>query len=361
MASTQSNPARRNRWLIGLLLAALTCALLVHVIAPRVILDRLNARLEQMPEHDGAFAEVSIQWWRGIIQLQGLVIRASKTPDDLPPLIDAPDIRMSMTGWRAGEPPIRAELTALRPVITPITDAQGRLVQFGFGQDWVQLLQDLVPLPIQALQMEDGVMHLRASTADKGFEALRVSALNGRIHRSDDVKTVSGTLNGQLPESGALQLDLHSATSGPMTRSQMRLNLSDIALNAYTHTIEAATGLSVSKGRMDADVRIEVNDHQAHGGIDATIAQLRFGEAFDDAPFDWMIETLLGAGVALVGTGEHDRFRAHIPVQGHIQTVRPRTLQELRDAMLALLAPPLEWRIDGASSDSSAPIATVPK
>ncbi|WP_420426793.1 DUF748 domain-containing protein [Algiphilus sp.] len=361
MATTTSKHLRRTRWLIGLLLVATIAILLVHVIAPRIVLQHLNTRLAQMPEHNGAFAEVSMQWWRGSILLQGLVIRAQETPDDLPPLIDAPNIRMSVTGWRAGDTPIRAELTALRPVVTAIADAEGRIVQFGFGQDWVQLLQDLVPLTIQALQMEDGVLHLRVGTEAKGFEALRVSALNGRIHRVHDDKTVSGTLNGQLPASGALRLDLDSASSGPMTRSQIRLDLSDVALNAHTRAIEAATGLRVSEGRMDADARIEVNHQQARGGIDATIAQLRFGEAIDDAPFDWMIETLLGAGVAVVGTGEHDRFGVHIPVQGRIQTVRPRTLQELRDAMLALLAPPLEWRINGTSSDTSAPIATVPK
>lgn len=336
--------------ILALGLAAAALVLIVHVIVPCLVLERLNARLDQMPEHHGAFDKVSMQWWRGKVRLYGLRVQANAAPAALPPLIDAPDIDLSVTGLLSLDTPIRADLRALNPVATLIADAEGRLLQFGFGQDWVQLVQDLVPLPIQALRVENGSMRLFTAIDAQQSETMRLASLHGRIQRADDDAGIGATFKGELPDTGSVQVFAQSATAMPAHDARLRLRLSAVSLRQYQRAIEATTGIDIRQGTLHADISLRVRERTARGEIDATISQLDFGETLASAPFDWIAETILEAGVALVGEGERDTFRIRIPLQGPVQRPSTRTLQAVRDQLRQLVAAPVEWRIQDPSS-----------
>ncbi|MHA7835010.1 MAG: AsmA family protein [Algiphilus sp.] len=339
-----------GRWLIALGIAAATYVIVFHAIAPWWLLERLNARLDRMAEHRGAFEGVSIQWWRGAVRLQGLSIRANDAPAALPPLLDIPTVDTSLTAFFSDATPIRAELTALHPVKTLIADAEGRLVQFGFGEDWVQLLQDLVPLPIQQLRVERGVVRVFAGTDAETADVLHVSRLDGTIDRKGNDAGVMARFDGRLPGSGSIRFSAESASAKLTQASRLRLDLREVSLPHYKHAIESVTGIRVSNGRLQADLALHIREGGATGQIDSTLSRLRFGEAFQDAPIDWIGETILEAGVALIGDGEHETFSVEIPLKGHVQPLDQRTLQGMLELTRQLVASPLEWDIEAASS-----------
>jgi len=347
-AELTSRPIRRA--LLGAAAVIALGVVMIHVVAPRVLLERLNTRLERMPEHVGAFDDAEVRWWTGSVRLKGLSIRAQRASREMPALIEAPVVDVSIASLMGGSEGMRADLLARSPVVTLIADRDGRLLQFGFGPDWVQLVQDLVPLPIEQLRFENATMVLWSGTNRASPNKIRVSRAQGAIRRSEDDAAVIGRLEGELQGSGTIMLDAKSASADPMRQSHLALALSDVLLAPHAETVRSVTGIAIREGRMQAQAELDVRQGIVSGRVEATLSRLQFGDGSDTEPLEWLTQRLLAAGVAVIGSGEHDTFRVEIPVKGPLASPQTRTLAGLLNVLQQLATAPFEWRILGERS-----------
>lgn len=343
-----NRPIRRA--LLGTSAAIALGVVVIHVVAPRLILEQLNTRLERMPEHVGAFDDAEVRWWTGSVRLKGLSISAQRASQEMPALIEAPVVDVSIASLMGGSDGIGANLVARSPVVTLIADREGRLVQFGFGPDWVQLVQDLVPLPIAQLRFEKAAAVLSFGGKPASAHTLRVSAVEGAIRRTKGDTKAVGRLEGQLQGGGTIMLNAESASADPMRQSHLALELGDVVLAPHAKLVRSTTGITIRQGRLQTQAAFNIRQGIVSGRVRAALSRLQFGDGSDTAPLEWLARRLLTAGVAVIGSGEHDRFRVEIPVEGPLSLPEKRTLAGLLDVLQQLAAAPVEWRILGERS-----------
>lgn len=145
----------------GVSLFVLACLLVVlRLCLALIIRDEINRRLARMSGYSGRIDGIGLSLWRGAYKIEGMDI--VKTGGDAPvPFFKAPllDIGLQWAALLHGR--LVASVVIGEGQLNFIDGPSAGQSQSGKGEDWLGVLESLVPIRINRFQLRDGEIHFR--------------------------------------------------------------------------------------------------------------------------------------------------------------------------------------------------------
>ncbi|MEG0244343.1 MAG: DUF748 domain-containing protein [Pseudomonas sp.] len=262
----------RYRWpLVGL--ASLVVLLVaLHLALPYLVRDYLNDKLADMGDYRGQVADVDLAWWRGAYQINGLTI--VKTTGKVPvPLLDAPLIDLSVS-WHAlwYDRAVVAEVTFVRPALNFVDGGSKQASQTGRGTDWRQQLEKLLPITLNEVRIEDGVLTFRNFTS-KPPVTLKATRLDASIRNLTNVRNEKGRRDASFDARAVLfgNAKVESrATFDPFSDFddfEFRLRATDIQLRTLNDFASAYGKFDFNAGHGDLVIEAQAENGRLNGYI----------------------------------------------------------------------------------------------
>jgi len=327
--------------LVVLLAVTLLSAALLWWQLPQYLQQRVNDRLVQLENHRGEIRDLKIRWLQAEVVLQQLVIRRRDSAESEAPLLNAPELVIHIHQLWPKE--LSASITLNAPELQLAVERSGKNSQLGLGEDWAELVDDLVPLPVRQATVHNGRIRSRLPIAEEPF-SLALNNVESRIEHHENSGRFAGQLSGQLARGGELNVNIVSDAQRPGYRSTAKLSLSRTALSPYNALLRHYGGLDVSDGSYQIDLQAEVDDRQVSGSMKILLEQLDVLDFSSDAPLSWLFEGLVGGLSMLVGKGPDNEIELDIPISGELDSVEIESAGQLREQVSKLLPTLDDWK-----------------
>lgn len=303
---------RSATWLIVLLTLVL-CLVLLRVALPSIVERQVNSRLAAMGEYTGHIEHVDLSLWRGAYTLHELKIE--KRGEDIPvPLLDAPIVDISLSWRNLLRGGIVADVVFEQPVVH-FVDGEGEQNQAGLGVDWRERLENLVPIHLNDVKLNDGtwIFHNFLSNPPVDIEVTHVNAeirnlTNVRDAEGKRVAELSATANAF--QSGRLESEARFDPFDDRTDDfSFALRILQIDLTQINDLAQAYANLDFESGNGELVMELEAVEGKVTGYAKPLFQQLKIfswqGDVVEDKknPFEIVWE-VLAEGVTEILTNQ---------------------------------------------------------
>jgi hypothetical protein len=168
----------------------------------------LNQRLSRLADYSGHIDRVGLSLWRGAYQIEDMTF-LKKNGRLTTPFFYAPwtDIGVQWGPLLRGQ--VVASVTVRQGQLNFVNGPSKDDSQFGFGENWLPVLESLVPVDINQLRFQDGEIHFTDPAARPPVD-LHLQHLDLHAENLSSSQEVRGNSLGMV-----------SATAGLMTDAQL--------------------------------------------------------------------------------------------------------------------------------------------
>lgn len=317
-------PTRRSLRIILITAAIAVLLLALRASLPGLARDYLNNKMANMGEYSGHVSAVDIDLWRGAYTLEELEV--TKTSADIPtPLfqVDAIDLAVSWSALLQGA--VVAEIGFHRPELNFVDDVEfGN--QSGSGTNWQEALQQLVPIEINQLTINDGAIHFRNFNSEPAVDVV-LTDLNGTIDNISNVDRSAGArpadmrFTGLMPGAAATSIEGQLDPLGDFQDFSFRLKVTGIDLRRLNTLSEAYGNFDFESGNGDFLLELEADNGELKGYAkplfdDVTILDLESDLEQGSLSAAW--EAVVGALGRLFRNQPEDRIASRIEIRGNL-------------------------------------------
>lgn len=320
----------RYRWpLVGLAsLAILLVAL--HLALPYLVREYLNDKLANMGDYRGQVADVDLAWWRGAYKINGLKI--VKTSGKVPvPLLDAPLIDLAVS-WRSlwYDKAVVAKVTFVRPVLNFVDGGSKQASQTGQGTDWRQQLEKLLPITLNEVLIDNGVLTFRNFNSKPPVD-LKATQLDANIRNLTNVRNKKGRRDASLDASALLLGDAKvesRATFDPFSDFddfQFRLRATGIELRKLNDFSSAYGKFDFNAGHGDLVIEAQAENGRLTGYIKPLLRDVdvfnwqQDVQEKDKGFFRSVWEALVGATQTVLKNQPKNQFATRVELSGSVR------------------------------------------
>lgn len=240
----------------------------LRLALPSLVKNYLNDQLAEMGDYQGYIVDVDIALLRSAYIIHGLEI--VKVSEKVPvPFFETDSIDLSVS-WRdlfTGN--VVAEVEFFNPELH-FVDGEEKNSQTGAGTDWRATLQQLVPIRIDRLGIQNGVLHFHNFKSDPNVHLL-LTELEGAFsnlsnaERSQDAVPSGFRFAGQLLENASVSLQGSLDPLGDFRNFVINLKVTDIELQDSNDLAEAYGHFNFESGSGDFIMELEAADSQLSG------------------------------------------------------------------------------------------------
>ncbi|WP_410480886.1 DUF748 domain-containing protein [Pseudomonas plecoglossicida] len=319
----------RYRWpMIGL--ASLVVVLVaLHLALPYLVRDYLNDKLADMGDYRGQVADVDLAWWRGAYQINGLKI--VKTSGKVPvPFLDAPLIDLSVS-WHSlwYDRAVVAEVAFVRPELNFVDGASKQTSQTGQGTDWRQQLEKLLPITLNEVRIDNGVLNFHNFNAKPPVH-LKATQLDANIRNLTNVRNNKGRRDASLDASALLLGDAKvesRATFDPFSDFddfQFRLRATGIELRKLNDFSSAYGKFDFNAGHGDLVIEAQAQNGRLTGYIKPLLRDVdvfnwqQDVQEKDKGFFRSVWEALVGATQSVLKNQPKNQFATRVELSGSV-------------------------------------------
>ncbi|ANY88829.1 MULTISPECIES: DUF748 domain-containing protein [Pseudomonas] len=319
----------RYRWpLIGL--ASLVALLLaLHLALPYLVRTYLNDRLADMGDYRGQIADVDLAWWRGAYQINDLKI--VKTTGKVPvPFLDAPLIDLSVS-WRSlwYDHAVVAEVLFVHPELNFVDGGNKQNSQTGQGTDWRQQLEKLLPITLNEVRIENGILTFRNFNSKPPVD-LKATQLQANIRNLTNVRDEKGRRDANFDGTARLLGDARvesRATFDPFSDFddfEFRLRATDIQLRRLNDFASAYGKFDFNAGHGDLVIEAQADKGRLHGYIKPLLRDVdvfnwqQDVEDKDKGLFRSIWEALVGASETVLKNQPKNQFATRVELRGSV-------------------------------------------
>ncbi|MGE8322151.1 MAG: DUF748 domain-containing protein [Pseudomonas sp.] len=318
----------RYRWpMIGL--ASLVLLVALHLALPYLVRDYLNDKLADMGDYRGQVADVDLAWWRGAYQINGLKI--VKTSGKVPvPFLDAPLIDLSVS-WHSlwYDRAVVAEVAFVRPELNFVDGASKQTSQTGQGTDWRQQLEKLLPITLNEVRIDNGVLTFHNFNAKPPVH-LKATQLDANIRNLTNVRNNKGRRDASLDASALLLGDAKvesRATFDPFSDFddfQFRLRATGIELRKLNDFSSAYGKFDFNAGHGDLVIEAQAQNGRLTGYIKPLLRDVdvfnwqQDVQEKDKGFFRSVWEALVGATQSVLKNQPKNQFATRVELSGSV-------------------------------------------
>ena len=320
---------RRYHWPLWGLLGIALLLLALHLTLPVLVRNYLNDKLADMGDYRGQITDVDLALWRGAYKINGLNI--VKTSGKVPvPFLEAPLIDLSVS-WHAlwHDQAVVAEVIFLKPQLNFVDGTSKQTSQTGQGTDWRQQLEKLLPITLNELRIEDGVLTFRNFTSKPPVN-LKATQLDASIRNLTNVEDRKGrrdaTFDGKARLLGDASVE-SSATFDPFSDFQdfkFRLRATDIELRRLNDFASAYGKFDFNAGHGDLVIEAEAEKGRLKGYIKPLLRDVdvfnwqQDVESKDKGFFRSIWEALVGGGETVLKNQRKNQFATRVELSGSV-------------------------------------------
>ncbi|MBK4990123.1 DUF748 domain-containing protein [Pseudomonas sp. S36] len=320
----------RYRWpLIGLA-SFIVLLVALHIALPYLVRDYLNQKLADMGDYRGQVTDVDLAWWRGAYTINGLQI--VKTTGKVPvPLLNAPVIDLSVS-WHAlwYDHAVVAEVAFVRPELNFVDGGNKQNSQTGQGTDWRQQLEKLLPITLNEVRINDGVLTFRNFNSNPPV-TLKATDLQASVRNLTNIRDEAGRRDASFQATALIAGDAKvesRATFDPFSDFddfEFRLRATGIELRKLNDFASAYGKFDFKAGRGDVVIEAQATNGRLSGYIKPLLRDVEV--------FDWqqdvqnkdkgvlrsVWEALVGATQTVLKNQPKNQFATRVELSGSVR------------------------------------------
>lgn len=312
---------------VGLLALLL---LLVHLLLPIFVKDVLNKKMANMGDYRGHVEDVDIVLWRGAYRMEGLNIVKINGNTQVP-LLKLPETNVKIRlrpFWSNGT--LVAEVELNRPELNFVDGDSEEQKQSGKGVDWREKVQSILPVLLDRVDINQGVVAFRNFNSDPPVN-IYVNEMDVTVLNLTNAKQREGardaTAEGKALFLGQAPLEL-SAKFDPLVRLEnfdFRLRMTDLELPRMNEFASAYGNFDFKAGTGDLVIEAKVRDSQIQGYVKPLLRDVdifNFEQDFKDSDkgfFRGIWEAVVGGGQTVLQNQKRDQFATRVELSGSVK------------------------------------------
>lgn len=296
----------------------------LRLALPGLVKNSLNKQLAEMGDYQGRVADVDIALLRGAYVIHDLEI--VKVSEAVPvAFFEADSIDLSVS-WRAllsGK--VVAEVEFINPELH-FVDGDEKDSQSGAGTDWRAALQQLVPIRIDRLGVDNGTLHFHNFKSDPNVHLL-LTELDGAFSnlsnadRSQDTVPADFNFTGLLFENASASMQGKLDPLADFRNFVINLKVTDIELQRINDLAEAYGHFNFKSGTGDFIMELEAVDGQMSGyakPILNNVVIFDLQKDLEKGVFSAAWQAVVGAVGQIFRNQPKDRIASQIEITGSL-------------------------------------------
>ncbi|MFA7903784.1 DUF748 domain-containing protein [Pseudomonas aeruginosa] len=320
----------RYRWPLIALGSLIVLLVALQLALPYLVRDYLNEKLTDMGDYRGQVSDVDLAWWRGAYTVNGLKI--VKTTGKVPvPFLNAPVIDISVS-WHSlwYDRAVVAEVAFLRPELNFVDGGDKQNSQTGQGTDWRQQLDKLLPITLNEVVIDDGVLTFR-NFSSKPPVTLKATQLQASIRNLTNIRDEAGRRDASFEARALVAGDAKvesRATFDPFSDFddfEFRLRATGIELRRLNDFASAYGKFDFKAGHGDVVIEAEATNGRLNGYIKPLLRDVEVFdwqqdvEDKDKGLFRSVWEALVGATETVLKNQPKNQFATRVELSGSVR------------------------------------------
>jgi len=329
---------RKSRYLLITILVLAVLLLLVHLLLPIFVKDVLNKKMANMGDYRGHVEDVDIVLWRGAYRMEGLNI-VKVDGNTQVPFLKLPETNVKIRLrpiWSSGA--LVAEMEVNGPELNFVDGNSEEQKQGGTGVDWREKVQSILPLRLDRVDINQGVIAFRNFNSEPPVN-IYINELNLTVLNLTNAKQQEGTRDASAEGTalflGQAPLEV-SAKFDPLVRMEnldFRLRMTDLELPRMNEFASAYGKFDFKDGTGDLVIEAKVRDSQLEGYVKPLLRNVdifNFEQDFKDDDkgfFRGIWEAVVGGSQAVLQNQKRDQFATRVELSGSIDQADVSPLQ----------------------------------
>lgn len=308
---------------IALLLTIIVALIAARVYAPIWVKDYVNKVLDDIPGYSGSVQDIDLALYRGAYVIHGLKI--DRDGKDIPvPFVsfDRADLSLQWGALFRGE--VVGDVTLTKPVVNFAVGRSGS-VQTGTSTDWTKPIEELMPLDINWVEIDDGTITYQdfseREKVDLSIYNLYARATNLRnVEDKNEALPSDLTARGVTVGKGKLTLDGKMNILRQIPDFDMKGKVEHINLPAINDYARSAAGIDFEKGTLHIYSDLTVKNGNVSGFVKPLATDISLIDLEKDAnPIGVIWESVVSVVLEIFENQPKDQFATQIPLEGKIE------------------------------------------
>lgn len=361
------------RWLRGLTIAlvvVLALALLARLVLPFLLQRAINARLETIPDYSGSVESVDVGLLRGAYALNGLVIRKRNALQG-EPFFAADRIDFSLAWRELVRRRVVSDIVVTRGRLNFLREPAAEFSQLDADRRWQDVIQDIFPIEITHLEINDGTLHFVDRAADpvvdvfiKNMHALVTGLRNRPADEDGEPMPADLLVEGSTVGGGSLLIVGKGEPLAAQPHFELRVTVERVALPELNELLRAYGKVDVSRGVLDVYFEMAARDGRFEGYLKPFFTELDFRDLAEDDKnlAEKLWEKVVSGLVGLFKNKPKDQLGARVPFAGEFGDPRIGLLATLRTIFRHGFIRPLPERLErSVEAENVEPPGQTPK
>ncbi|MGB3584965.1 MAG: DUF748 domain-containing protein [Tunicatimonas sp.] len=323
---------------IGVVLAIIVAIfILLHFLLEPIAERYINKQLSSLEEYTGQIDDIDIRLYRGAYQINGLKLIKQGNEDAAPFLqIDTIDLSVEWKALFDGR--VVGEVILSNPtvnmIVTPTVEGDSAQEQTGEDVNWVDQVQDFIPLTINRFEIKNGnISYIDPSVnpeVDAYFRELYLLAENiSNVADSSQQFPSSLVANAVTIGGGELDAKLDMNLLNEIPEFKADVQLSKVDLTKLNDFIKAYANFDVQAGTFEVITEMTVENQKISGYIkpffeNLDVFDLRKDVVEDDSGFFQKVwEAIAGLGAEAFENQKKDQIATEVPIEGSLESPSP--------------------------------------
>ena len=249
----QGSGRKFKKWHIGLILLIFLIAL--RVALPTIVTKYVNKTLSNLDGYSGSISGVDLFLYRGAYQICDLRVEVINN-EIKEPFVDIPLIDLSVEWKSIFHGAIVGEVEVYDPMINFAFGPTEAETKTGETVDWVQIVQDLMPISINRFEVENGDINLLNVSTNPDisarFQDLDLEMLNIRNVETKDSKLPSDiVLTGRSSFGGEIVFNAKADLIKEFPDFNYDARIEGVDLTKFSAAAKEIAGVTIEKGVLD--------------------------------------------------------------------------------------------------------------
>ncbi len=327
----------------------------LHFILEPVALHYANKSLSELEGYRGHIDDIGIRLYRGAYQIHGLDIVAVNDEDSTESpffKVDIIDISIEWPALFKGA--VVGEFVLNRPIVNFKKEPSGE-VQDGGENDFVEVIQGLIPIRINRFEIIDGEVHFLDPTVSPPVDVFVVNlnaiATNlSNVNEDNDPLPSRVDLNGTTIGEGTVRLGMGLNALKEMPDFDLELELDGVRLTALDAFTEAYANFTFKDGTLYTSSEIAMKDGDFEGYVKPVLENFQVIDLKNEETsfLRKMWEVVVGTTLGVFQNQRKDRFATQVPFEGSTKDTSVRIIPTIVNVLKNAFIEAFEKDVEGS-------------
>ncbi|HAO25081.1 MULTISPECIES: DUF748 domain-containing protein [unclassified Methylophaga] len=314
--------ARRYSYTLIIIVLLLIALIILRMQLPSIVKDYLNGKMADIGEYQGEIADVDIHLWRGAYSVDQLEITKKDQPEVVFFKAQTIDTSVSWAALLAGK--VVADVDLMNAEIHLVDDETDDKPEE--KSTWRQTVQEIIPLQIDRLNIDNGEIHFHNFTSDPPVH-LVFYQLNGEItnlsntDRNEGLEYANFDVEGRLFDNADATLSGRLDPLGDFHNFELKLKITGIDLTKLNQVSEAYGNFNFKSGNGDFVMELQADEAQLTGYAKPVMDNVEIFDLekdLEEGVFSAAWQAIVGAFGQIFRNEPRDRIATQIEIRGNL-------------------------------------------